>query len=202
MMINNLDETSGKLHDYTDRHKDWRNIVVNQLSITNNVLLTLSAGVFIFSIEKHMDIFKKLTFNIHDISWEYTSYMLSITCLMFSIMFGIFVLFSRLYDFRISRHLALTRKRAYAEAGEITFSDYEFGKNTFKDRWIALWRVIFSRLEFVKKADKGEKRITKFHNLRRFSHILGEASWIWTKVQVLMFFAGVVCYLAFLFLRP
>ena len=37
-----------KLNEYKQRHKEWRDISVTQLSNTNNILLTLSSGLLAF----------------------------------------------------------------------------------------------------------------------------------------------------------
>lgn len=193
-----------KLQEYKNRQKEWRDISVTQLSNTNNILLTLSSGLLAFCIDKE----KAFKFHIdlsQRVDWLATTYWISIFLLGLSIAYGIGVLFSRLYDFRISRHIALTRQRFYkvyetddTHKKELSYDD--LGDFSCTDRIIALGQILFCKLPFItldeiKKITDQKKFDEKFERLRRTADILGTASWRWTKIQVSLFLISGLTYL-------
>ena len=188
-----------KLQEYKDRQKDWRDISISQLSAVNNILLTLTSGLFVFSIDK------KKVGSIHidfsqPVDWRLTIYWIAIFILALSILFGIGVLFSRLYDFRISRHIALTRHRLYktSEGKELPYDD--FGSYKWSDRIKALFAIIFRKLPFINpnvvmNILENKKLIDDFQYLRRTSEVLGSITWIWAKIQIGLFVVSGAVYL-------
>lgn len=192
-----IENEKDKLNDYTQRHREWRDISVTQLSNTNNILLTLSSGLLFFCFEK-----SKIT-NIHlnskeSFDWTVITYVIAIIFISISMMYGIAVLFSRLYDFKISRHLALTRQRFYKKHTK-TLSDQELGDFNFRDRIEALRKILFSEPSFItsdeiRKLENEDDTRERFDNLRRISKILGTATWKWTKFQVLLFLLSFLAY--------
>lgn len=188
-----------KLKEYKDRHKDWRDISISQLSTANNILLTLSSGLLVFCIDKnkvgriHIDISQT-------INWQLTTYWFSVILLGLSILYGIGVLLSRLYDFRISRHIALTRQRFYkaSDGKELPYDD--FGSFKTDDRIKALFRIVFCKLPFINSTGikglmENDKLKNDFQYLRKTADILGSTTWKWTKIQVGLFLVSGVVYL-------
>jgi hypothetical protein len=122
-----------------------------------------------------------------------------------SIIYGIGVLLSRLYDFRISRHIALTRQRFYKthekdDKKELPYDD--FGDYKAIDRVKALFTIIFCKLPFINSEDSAkilDNEILKknFQRLRRIADILGTTPWRWTKIQIGLFLVSGVIYLAY-----
>jgi hypothetical protein len=191
-----------KIQEYTGRHRVWADISVTQLSTTNNLLLTISAGLLAFCFDK--DTFRQIHIKFSEsINWTQFFYISSIVVLAFSITFGICVLVTRLYDFRISRHLALTRKRVYAKSSK-PLPDNDLGGYSAGGRVKALFNVLFCRLPFISKIavdnfEPGGQLTTDFNSLRRLSKVLGSASWRWTKIQLILFFVSVVFYMLHFF---
>ena len=184
--------------EYTERQKDWRTISVTQLSNANNILLTLSTGLLAFCFEKpHVS--KIYIDTRDDISYTNLSFISSIILLGLSIGYGIAVLFSRLCDFRISRQIALTRQRT-----KIVLPDQDLGKFNSCDRIKIFMKVLFKELPFISKeeiAKMNDKDLkAKFNELRKICHILGTATWRWTKVQALLFLCSIFVYLTYLVL--
>lgn len=192
---------SNKLAEYKDRHKEWRDISISQLSMVNNILLTLSSGLFVVCINAKTE---KINFNLcYPLNLQATTYYLSILLLCASIFYGHGVLISRLYDFRISRHIALTRQRFY-KANENTnkkeLSYSEFSEFSIADRFNALFFCVFYKLPFINSDDAkkvlGNKKLEyDFQTLRKTVHILGSITWRWTKIQIGLFLASGVIYL-------
>jgi hypothetical protein len=73
-------------------NSDWRNITINQLSFTNNLILTLSTGFLIYCLDKITP--NKVVNNFHQLFL-----IISIISLTISVLYGFSVMFSRLYDF-------------------------------------------------------------------------------------------------------
>lgn len=180
-----------KLDEYKQRQREWRDISVTQLSAVNYVLLTLSTGLLVFGFSE----------------WEegYWTFPISSILLSVSIVYGFAVMFTRLYDFRISRHLALCRQRYY-ELGksEKSLPDNDLGEFNLCHRLHALFQILFVKIKFISKGEietLNEKELkNKFNELRKTAKILGQASWIWTKCQTLFFLLGAIAFLLFQFI--
>ncbi|AIN75176.1 hypothetical protein O8E88_002296 [Flavobacterium psychrophilum] len=191
---------SNKEKDFEQLHSDWRNISINQLSFTNNLILTFSSGffIYIFSDKKIPD------FHINtNENFVYTKFAFAfcIIFLLLSIIYGIAILFTRLYDFRITRNILFARSRTNNQLEYIDFSEF-----TFNERVSALWKILFKKLPFLtredaKKSINDKEFIKKFEELLKLSKILGTSSWLWTKFQILHLSLSFILYLIFLFLN-
>jgi hypothetical protein len=187
-----------ELKTYSDRHRFWTQISLEQLSTTNNLLLTISTGFLAFCFDKQ-SIKSIITDSTLSYNWSLFYYFASLALIALSITLGIAVLFCRLYDFRISRHLSLTRKRFFEEKIDVKKLEKDFDPFNLCDRLSAIYSIIFKELPFIIKKDlndyeKDENLKDKFNRLRKISKVLGSASWLWTKNQVLLFFSSVICY--------
>lgn len=182
-----------KLNEYKQRHKEWRDISVTQLSNVNNIFITLSTGLLAFIIKNRTEDIYFVFCGCID--WSDASFVIAVILMCISIICGIGVLFSRLYDFRISRHLALTRQRFYDKQIKVfKDKDYEEHKKkekyTFCDRLDALKKI--NRIN-ISQEDETDMR-KKFNELKERSYILGEATWIWTRRQVCFFLLSALIY--------
>jgi len=185
---------------YFERQKEWRNISTNQLSLTNNILITVSTGYFALIFQNKT--LSKIVINLDsNIDWHIFLYAISLAFIFISILYGVAVMFCRLYDFRISRHISLTRQRINSHIKDETLPDGDIGPITFWNRIIQFTRILFVRLEFISKQEiesypetKNEFR-TRFNNLRRQCAVLGRATWLWTKFQVLCFLVSFLFYI-------
>lgn len=179
-------------------HSDWRNININQLSFTNNLMLTFSSGFFIYIFsDKKLPNFNGNT-NENFIQPKFL-FALSIIFLILSLVYGIAILFTRLYDFRITRNIILARSRTNNQLEYI-----DFGNFTSNQRISALWKILFKKIPFVSREDvkKGINNLEflkKFEELVKLSKILGTSSWLWTKFQILYLSLSFLFYLVFLF---
>ena len=184
--------------NFEQLHSDWRNITISQLSFTNNLILTFSSGFFIYIFSD-----KKLPkFNINPTENFELPKIIFAFCIIFlilSLIYGIAVLFTRLYDFRITRNLVFARSRTNNQLEYIDFGDF-----TFKERISALCKILFKKLPFLtrKDAKKGINDLEflkKFEELLKMSKILGTSSWLWTKFQILYLSLSFTFYLIFIF---
>ena len=100
-----------KLEDYKARHIRWQNFAITQLGYTNNIIITLSIAFLAYAVDKtYLSTFSltKGTFVL-----KMFVYLWSLSFMLISIAFGVFTSISRLYDFKITRHIALTRQRFF-----------------------------------------------------------------------------------------
>ena len=186
-----------KTKSLRERHSAWRDIAVTQLSNANNTILGFSTGFIIFCLDE----FDTIGFDLN-ISSEFEKSKLffgfCLFSLLLSILYGISVLISRLYDFRITRHINLTRIRSKKEL------DYdEFDKTNMCNRINALFQIIFKEIPFISrvKAQVLELKDEGFNKLRKLSFVLGEATWVWLKFQVIYFLLGCLFFVLYLFLK-
>ena len=101
-----------KLKEYNQRQKEWRDISTTQLSIANNILITISSGYLALIFDKNE--LRRIHIDLDiDFDWALIFYLSSILLTLVAILLGVLVLFTRLHDFRISRNIALTRQRVY-----------------------------------------------------------------------------------------
>lgn len=186
--------TEEKLNEYKQRHKEWRNISVTQLSNANNILITLSTGLLALGLTPRTAPYNSFS------CIEKISFIL----LFISVCYGLAVLFTRLYDFRISRHLILTRQRFYKKHIE----NKEYKKGLLPDNYLGdvcccdririFSQILFCKIDFINKDDIETQPFkdikNRFNALRREADILGSATWIWTKFQVLFFLISALIY--------
>ena len=200
--------------NYIERHRHWQEQAVNQLSIANNFLLTMSTGLLAFVFDKNLFAQMHFTIRICDIDLSKTFYGFSLFFILLSIWTGIIVLVSRLYDFRITRHVTLVRQRFYQNNKEkisvedknaAVLSARDFKYPSIRQRVVAIFKVLFVKIEFINSEEmsyvKADFPSAKFNSLRELSFWLGAISWKWTKLQGLYFFISALFYCIFLWTK-
>jgi vacuolar-type H+-ATPase subunit I/STV1 len=178
-----------KEKEYSERAKDWKNILVNQISFTNNLISTLAAGYLLYLIDKLPNGDIKLVI-LNKIDWRISLYMVTVILVLISIMIGTLILLSRLYDFRITRNIALTRKRICGKHNK-PMPDFTVQGKGF----CSLFCTIFNKIDFVEKSDcdqLSERVKTKFNKLRTQSKTLGNWTWKLTKIQLFVILVSVI----------
>lgn len=185
------EEYNTTIKRYDNRMKEWYKISVTQISNTNTIIFTLASGLLIFCIDKKPN--EKIYFELlTPLNWKIVFYLTSISLLSISIIFGVGVLFARLYDFKITRQIVLTRKRVY-EKYKKKLPNNDFDDEECTDRIKALFTLIFSKFKFIPKnkiSNDLEGVKAEFEGLRRLSQIMGSATWIWIKWQIIAFILG------------
>lgn len=198
-MKEELDER--KLNEYLQRQKEWRDISTQQLSLANNILITIAAGYLVLIFDKSE--LRKIEINFNSsIDWSILLYSLSILLATSAIFLGVMVMINRLYDFRISRHIALTRKRVYKKHTEV-LSESALGAISTWDIISGQFNVMFKKIEFITideidsfEANK-ESFNSKFNLLRRQSKVIGSTPHKWTKIQILLMLVSLITYTCF-----
>lgn len=192
-------DTDNKLQEYLDRHSKWRDISVSQLSFINNLFLTASGTILTLVVKK--DILKSLHIcTSQNVDWRIFFYVLSLLLIAISTSYGVGVTLCRLYDFRISRHLALVRLRAYKKSIKSLPTTQTIDIHTLS-RVSAFYQILFKSLPFLEKSEVeqvNDKSKEKYLALVGLSKNLGNAVWLWTKFQLLFLFVGTIFYMIYL----
>ena len=190
-----------KLEEYQQRQKEWRDISTEQLSIANNILITISSGYLALIFNK-IEI-RKISINTSkDFDWPLIFYCGSMCLALIAILLGVLVLLNRLYDFRISRHIALTRKRFFEKHKE-PIEPSSIGEISFFDILVEQKNLFFKNIDFIPveeiakfKEDKVQFN-KRFNRLRRQAKVLGITSHKWTKFQVVSLLFSLTLYIIY-----
>ena len=190
-----------KSADYKERHLRWQNYTITQLGYVNNIIFTISIGFLAFAFDKEfLSTFSFMKDSVF--SWKMLFYLMTIFCLTASIWYSIVTSISRLYDFRITRQITLTRMRYYSEFkdGDYILPDYDFRKPKCKEKFGTFCKIIFKELVFLTKQEtkllkQQSNLMKKFNYLRKLSHNLGIISWRGMKMQLLFLFSSLIFYI-------
>lgn len=189
-----------ELKDYKERHIRWQNFAITQLGYTNNIITTLGIGFLAFAFDKEfISTFSLSSYSVF--SCKMLIYLLTILFILISLGFGILTSISRLYDFKISRHVAITRQRFFDkcknEPKPLPESDFPNAK--CKELTRALCKILFRDLEFLTKEEtkelwKESSLMDRFNGLRRLADTLGVLSWCSMKLQFLFLLLSLIGY--------
>lgn len=197
-----VEKSSTEIIEYSQRQKDWRDISSNQLSLANNILLTIASGYLVLIFDKKELSKVEINFN-SNIDWQILFYFSSVLLTVIAIILGILILINRLYDFRISRHIVLTRKRVYKKHGE-KLPESSLGSISIKDIICEEWSILFKKIDFITIDDvkdfKDKKDLfnKRFNRLRRQSLVIGSTPHKWTKFQIFLLLSSLVSYMTYI----
>ena len=170
------------------------------MSNTNNILLTFSSPFLAICFEK-----KRLQ-NLHIdtreiIDWTMTLYSFCLFVICFSIFSGLCLLITRLYDFRVSRHILFIRLR-YLEYKKEKIPNTKNDNCLTRQPFALVYHILFKTLPFMSKQDIESKlEIVEIHKnfetLKTLSSKLGQSSWILFKYQFCSFFVSILLYIIY-----
>ncbi len=139
---------AAKLKEYSERHRFWADQAVKQTTFSNNILLTISIAVLGYFFVNRGVVYKFIILDYAlPINPPVALFVAGTLLITISIIFGLLVSFSRLYDFRLTRHILLTRKRAM-EYG------YILPDGVLPDE--SLWQIVIGFLRIIFKLGKYE----------------------------------------------
>jgi hypothetical protein len=200
---------------YFKRQEYWQDQAINQLSNANSFMLTISVGLLAFCFDKNTFFKIKFCIDLCKINWSLTFHFFSLIFLTFAIIYGMAVLVTRLYDFRITRNITLTRQRFHNENKNkvcdenptaAILPDAEFVKPRFKKRTKVLFKVILCEIDLLTKKEalevkKNEHTLAKFNYLREFSFTLGTISWRLPRFQAFYLGLATILYILSLWIQ-
>jgi hypothetical protein len=193
-----------KLDRAYEAHRYWQNMSLCQLSTANNWLLGAATGFLSFCI--YREDLTGLRFDLCHANLSLTFYVLSLWLSLFSILAGVIVLISRLWDFRITRKVANVRKKFYDYADK--FPECDNKEPNCCEQFLSFLSALcflslpsFNKNEIKALAYKDNdlygKAITKLSSLRQKAHNLGIITWEQINWQIIWFLLSVVCFIIY-----
>ncbi|MBL7970137.1 MAG: hypothetical protein JNL03_01345 [Prolixibacteraceae bacterium] len=190
------EELNEKLMEYINRNNFWTDKTINQLGYSINLFTTVGIG-FLGYLVTNRDKFPPLEFiSGGDINCLLITYFTATFLIFFSIIIGFASVLSRLFDFRITRHISLTRKRFLSRTksrkGLINSPIIDISKEKYCR---SFWKNVFGKIEFIDESDfKNNKVPDKIEQLRKESKILGALTWEMHRCQIALFIIGTFLY--------
>jgi len=126
--MNDNQDTKDKLQEYQERYRFWSDKRISQLSFQNNIFLTIGLAVMGYFWKERNDIYTEIIIDSKlQVDWEIVIFLIGMALLLYSILAGMFLAVSRLYDLRITSNILLTRKRGNLEYWLIRFLESKLG---------------------------------------------------------------------------
>ena len=185
------EKLNDKLKEYINRNNFWSEKAINQFGYSLNLFTTIGIGLLGYLVTNREKFPSMEIVCCRDINWILVFYFSATSLTIFSIVFGFVAILSRLYDFRITRHLSLTRKRYLSrkknkeglfESKIIDISHESYFKSFKKN--------VFKEIDFINEY----VFFIKFEQLRKDSKILGAIAWKMHRYQILFITSGLVLY--------
>lgn len=115
----NETEKKEKLKSLNDRFVRWQQLLISQLSFTNNLILGFSLGFLSFIVSKQDGFW-------YCKCWHFLLFIFSIVSLLISFITGIMTVINRLNDFRCTKTLLKNRKIKFEDEHNIKkYNDIE-----------------------------------------------------------------------------
>jgi|ERR1035437_3378324 hypothetical protein len=203
------EEFKDKLSEYISRNDFWTEKTINQLGYSVNLFTTVGIALLGYLVTNR-DKFPHLYISCDaEFNGILALYMISAITIIVSIGFGFASILSRLFDFRITRHLALSRKRFLSRNKEKALNNNSSEAlidskiiDISNEKYCPIFKkYLLGKAEFINETDFEESNvIEKFEELRKESKILGNLTWKFHGYQICLFFLTVIIY-AFTILR-
>ncbi len=196
-------EFKEKLQEYISRNNLWTDKTITQLGYSINLFTTVGIALLGYIITNRAK-FPHLSFSFEaEFNGIMTLYILTTISILTSIGCGFVAILCRLFDFRITRHLALSRRR-YLIRNKKKALDENRDEGLIdsiiidisNERHFPIFRKhILSKTNFISETDFKESTvIEKFEKLRKESKILGNITWKYHRFQIGFFFLGTILY--------
>lgn len=198
------DEFKDKMNEYNDRNRFWTDKAITQLGYSINLFTTVGITLLGY-IVVHRDEFPNLDISCGaKFSFVLTLYIFTIIFLGLSVFFGFLSILSRLLDFRITRYLALTRKRFLTKKKNsvlkinrlIGLIDFPLIDVSNERKCFVFIKHVLGKAQFILEKDFSNPALVKnkFEVLHNESKILGESTWECHKYQILFLLLGAIIY--------
>ena len=191
--------------EYQERYKRWSERAVDHFSFSNNLLLTISIAVLGYFFKEGKEAYKNISLwwpGSNSFNLEATLFSIATIFIAISVGFGLVVTLSRLYDFRLTRHIMLIRRRVYLDHVKV-FPDKEPGEKTLISSFWDLIVILFTyRKKQICRSEYqifDDKLKDKFLKIRSTTDGLGRLSWAAFNIQFLSFAIGFLIYIAYMF---
>lgn len=184
--MTSMQNENEKLKDYQERYHFWTDKRISQFSFQNNIFLTISLALMGYFWKERNDVYTNLIFDSKlDIDWQIVFFFISMALLLYSVVTGLFLAISRLYDLRLTSNIVLSRKWAFKKS--VPIKDEELSSNCVRGSFKNLWQVLRKYHDFALSRNEVEINNVslqqKFTMARQVSRDIGICSWILMKNQ-------------------
>jgi len=178
-MTNSHDQKE-KLKEYQARYHFWSDKRVSQLSFQNNIFLTISLAIMGYCWKERSSVYTELLIDTRlKVEWKIVLFFIGMIFLSYSIITGLLLTITRLYDLRLTSNILLTRKRALQR--NVSVKDENILRNCICKSVYSLWVVFiaYNELELYRDEIKTDNSLLqkRFTNARQLSRDLGRCSW-------------------------
>lgn len=179
-----------KLTEYSERTIRWSNNSLNQLGYSINLFTTMGVSFLVYLIINKDNFPKFSSKGVFDLNL--TLYLTSLLLIFSSTLFGFISILSRLSDFRITRHIALIRKKNLQKDKKLSdLSDNKILDLKNVNYCSIFIKNVFKRPNFISENDfKSDMLKSKFDKLRKVTAVLGNLTWFMHKGQILLLFVA------------
>lgn len=188
------EEFEKKYTEYTNRSLFWTDKTQSQIGYSINLFTTIGVASLGYLISNR-DKFPKLYLDCNSpLNGVLVLYFCALFTILLSVGAGIISVLSRLYDYRLTRHIVLSRKRFLAKKKDLIKSkEIDI---TRESHWKCFKKTVFGNINFIVEDDYNstETLLKKFDDLRKDSKILGNITWNMHKNQIILFVCGSLLY--------
>ena len=198
--MNMPSDSAKRIEEYQARYQLWTSRAVEQFSFSNNLLLIISIASLGYFYKEGQDKFTDLTiwWFSGPINWQATFFSIGTVFTGLAIIFGVIVALARLYDFNLTRHIALIRKRIFSKHNEI-FPDEVVNEKKITESLLDLINILirFGHYKISKDlcAEYNDELKNKFKEIRAVTNGFGKLSWVAFRFQISSFLLGLFFYI-------
>ena len=196
--------TEEKKKECQERYRFWSDKRISQFSFQNNIFLTVGLAIMGFFWNQRDSVYTKLIIDWNlKIELKVVFFLIGIIILFYSIIIGLFLAVSRLYDLRLTSNILLTRKRMLAQ--DLTINYEKCSNNSVFRCAKSFWLVFgkFYEVEIISDEirDDNTQLQSKFTTARQLSKDLGKLTWVSMQNQTVSLFISICFFLVVLILK-
>lgn len=186
-----------RLKEYQEGYRFWSDKRISQLSFQNNIFLTIGLTMMGYFWKERSSVYTDIIIDLSlKIEWKIVLFLIGIAILFYSIIAGLLLAISRLYDLRLTSNILLTRKRAIDE--NVSINDEKFPKASNFKSIHSFWLLFtkYNEIEIARddvKSDNTQLQ-SKFTKARKLSTDIGICTWTLVKHQTISLFIS-LCFL-------
>ena len=193
-----------RFKEYKERYRFWSDKQISQLSFQNNIFLTISLAMMGYFWKERSSVYTDLVIDLSlKIEWKIVLFLIGISILFFSVIAGLLLAISRLYDLRLTSNILLTRKRAISR--NVSVKDEKYSNNSNYKICYSFW-LLFTQYNEIKitsddiRSDNTQLQ-SKFTKVRKLSMKMGVCTWTLMKIQTISLFISIFFLVAVMIIK-
>lgn len=202
--MTDMQDQKEKLQEYQERYHFWSDKRISQFSFQNNIYLAISIAIMGYFWKERNSVYSDLVIDFRlVVDWKIVFFFIGMTLLLYSIVTGLFLAISRLYDLRLTSNVLLTRK--WALKNKVSIDDEDLSNNRICKSIKSLWMVFRKYDEFAlfRSEIKSDNSLLqqKFTKIRQLSRDIGSLSWTLMKNQTISLLISIVFFIVVLIMK-